>query len=318
MKKFPSIDQFRNIIRDVCINWDYKGKNENGEPVYSHTEPYPVIEFTGTVKLHGTNAAIVRYADGRTEYQSRERVLSLEDDNAGFMLSMLNKDIDPLFSGIVFTDYVAVYGEWCGKSIQKGVGVSELDKMFVIFAVKADDVWLDVTPSIIHERIFHVKQFPHWTMEIDFNNPALSQNRLVDLTNMVEEECPVAKHFDVIGVGEGIVWSTQDRRFCFKVKGEKHSVTKVKTLAEVDVEMVNGVNEFVEYAVTDARLQQGLDVLKQRGLVVDQRATGDFLKWIVGDVMKEETDTLVENGLDVKMVNKAISQKARIWFLNNF
>lgn len=211
-----------------------------------------------------------------------------------------------------------MYGEWCGKAIQKGVGVSELDKMFVIFAVKADDVWLDVTPSIMYERIFHVKQFPHWTMEIDFNNPELSQTRLVELTNMVEDECPVAKHFGVSGVGEGIVWSTPDRRFCFKVKGEKHSVTKVKTLAEVDVEMVNGVAAFVDYAVTDARLQQGLDVLRQRGIEIDQKATGEFLKWVVGDVIKEESDTLVGNGLDVKMVNKAISQKARIWFLNNF
>lgn len=318
MKKFPSIDQFRNTIKDVRLNWDYKGKDENGEPVYSHTDPYPVIEFTGTAKLHGTNAAIVRYVDGRTEFQSRERILSIVDDNAGFMAWMLNKDIDPLFSGIAYKDYAAVYGEWCGKGIQKGVGISELERMFVIFAVKADDVWLDVEPSIMHERIFHVKQFPHWTIQIDFDNPELSQTRLIDLTNMVEDECPIAKHFGVTGVGEGIVWSTPDRRFCFKVKGEKHSVTKVKTLAEVDVEMVNGVNEFVEYAVTDARLQQGLDVLRQRGIVVDQTATGEFLKWVVGDVIKEEADTMIGNGLDVKMVNKAISQKARIWFFNNF
>lgn len=318
MKKFPSIEQFRNVIRDVRTNHDYQGKDESGEPIYRHDSPYPTIRFTGTVKIHGTNAAIVKYADGTYQFQSRERVLSLNDDNAGFMATMQDK-VEPLFNNIQFDDYAAIYGEWCGKSIQKGVAVSELPKMFVVFACKVDDEWVDC--SGIKDRdngIFNVNDFKKWEISIDFNHPELSQNTLIDITEAVERECPVGFAFGVIGVGEGVVWTTPDRRYCFKVKGDKHSVTKVKTLANVNVEAIAAVNEFVEYAVTEARLQQGIEKLRERGLSVDQKSTGEFLRWIVGDIVKEEGDTITANGLDAKKVNSAISNKARVWYLNNF
>ena len=54
MKKYPSIDQFRNVIRAVKTNHDYQGKDtETGEPIYQHTSPYPTLTFNGTVKIHG-------------------------------------------------------------------------------------------------------------------------------------------------------------------------------------------------------------------------------------------------------------------------
>ena len=33
-------------------------------------------------------------------------------------------------------DYVTVFGEWCGKGIQKGVAINQLEKMFIIFELK--------------------------------------------------------------------------------------------------------------------------------------------------------------------------------------
>lgn len=41
------------------------------------------------------------------------------------------------------------------------------------------------------------------------------------------------------------------------MKGEKHSASKVKTLAAVDPERLVNITEFVEYAVTENRLEQG-------------------------------------------------------------
>lgn len=61
MKKYPSIEQFRNVIKTVRFNHDFQGKDENGNPIYQHKENYPTLKFQGTVKLHGTNAAIVKY-----------------------------------------------------------------------------------------------------------------------------------------------------------------------------------------------------------------------------------------------------------------
>lgn len=320
MKKFPSIDQFRQVVRDVRSAHDYIGKTEDGSPSYQHTSPYPLVSFKGTVKLHGTNAAIVKYKnDDSVEFQSRERVLSLQQDNSGFMLAMSNKNLDFLFNSIAFNEYMAVYGEWCGQGIQKGVAVSQLPKMFVIFAVKVDDVWIN--PKGLQDNdqgIFNVTQFAEYEVDIDFNNPEAYQNKLKEATDIVEQQCPAGKFFGVDGVGEGIVWTGRynDNFYMFKVKGEKHSVSKVKTLASVDVEMVESINEFVENTVTNQRLEQGISWLKENLKSVDQKSTGDFLRWVFNDIIKEETDTIVKNQLDPKKLGSPISSKARVWYFD--
>lgn len=318
MIKYPSIEQFRNIIRELRFNHDYKGKDELDQPIYQHTEPYPTLVFNGTVKLHGTNASIVKYKD-RIEFQSRENVLSLQKDNAQFMLNMSNKNLDFLFEGIEFEDHIAVFGEWCGQGIQKGVAVSQLPRMFVIFGCNVDGVWIDFDRHDNEQQIYNIKQFPQYQVEVDFNNPELIQNKLVELTLEVENECPVGKHFGISDVGEGIVFTAfhNDKRYCFKSKGEKHSASNIKTIASVDVDQINSINEFVDYVLADSRLNQGLDKLKEMGLEISQKSTGDYLRWIVNDVIKEEQDTIVQNQLDVKKLTSAISNKARLWYFNN-
>jgi hypothetical protein len=42
-----------------------------------------------------------------------------------------------------------------------------------------------------------------------------------------------------------------------KVKGAKHSSSKVKTLAKVDVVKLENAKAFVEYCFTESRLNQG-------------------------------------------------------------
>jgi hypothetical protein len=94
---------------------------------------------------------------------------------------------------------------------------------------------------------------------------------------------------------------------------QKHSVSKVKKVASVDPEKLANIEEFVNYAVTENRLEQGIqEVFGDEEL--SMKKTGDYLKWIVNDIMSEETDTLEANGLVAKDVNKYISTKAREWF----
>jgi len=235
------------------------------------------------------------------------------------MLSMSNLNWHKLLRRFNFTDYVAVYGEWCGGNIQKGVAINGLAKMFIIFGIKIDDVWIELPADFQdnENNIYNILQFPTYEMDIDFNNPELSQNKLIELTMAVEEECPVGKFFGVSGIGEGIVWTSVDNEdFKFKSKGEKHSASKVKTLNAVDTESLEGLKEFVDLAVTENRLEQGIQYLTEMGLSLDQKSTGQFLGWMVKDVIKEETDTIVANQFDVKKVKSAVSNKARIWFLN--
>ena len=142
MEKFTDIGLFRNLIYEVRSNWDYRGNDENGDAIYEHMSPYPTILFRGTVKIHGTNGSISATKNGNSidyKFHSRENVLSLEEDNAGFMRNMISKNYQDLFKDIEFNDRCVIYGEWCGKGIQKNMAVNKLDKMFVIFAIKKLD-----------------------------------------------------------------------------------------------------------------------------------------------------------------------------------
>lgn len=97
MKKFPSIEQFRNTVKSVQLTHDYVGRDTNEDPIYEHISDYPVVQFTGTVKLHGTNAAI-RICNGEITYQSRENVITPQKDNAGFATAMSQIPKDKLLN----------------------------------------------------------------------------------------------------------------------------------------------------------------------------------------------------------------------------
>lgn len=343
LSKMHSIEQFRNVIRHVHDATRYQGRAEDGSPIFDPNTPLPKLMFRGTVKLHGTNAAVgVDFNTNEIWAQSKEQIITPAKDNAGFAAFVhLNRDIfarfipelnqfvnvfEGNFSGAV------IYGEWCGGNIQAGVAINGLPKMFVVFSIKllsADseeaNVWLkdESVASIMRGyqeyNIYDIFSFGYWEEEIDFNNPHEIQNKLVELTSKVEAECPVGKFFNVAGTGEGIVWKSYTPpyiggAFQFKVKGDKHSSSKVKTIAAVDVEKVNSVRECVDMIVTENRLNQGLEQMRLNNLELQVENLSFFIKWIVADCVKEELDTIVESGLIVKDVNGAISKKARDWF----
>lgn len=326
MIKFPSIEQFRNVIRNVQHKSRWVGKDENGEPVFDRTVPLPTLKFQGTVKLHGTNAAVI-YDCGELHYQSRERIITALSDNAGFAFWADNNEEALLaIVGAVYVDSeqpICIYGEWCGGSIQKGVALNQLEKMFVIFKIKVGHTWLDMRQlghiQSPEHGIYNIQNFETYDLEIDFSNPTLVQNDLIAITEAVEAECPVGKAFGVSGIGEGVVWSCvtegwNSSDFVFKVKGEKHSVSKVKTLAAVDVEKVKTLQEFVETVVTENRLNQGLQHLKEMSLEIDVKNTGAFLKWLYADVVKEESDVIYASELEPKDVGSALSNAGKTWW----
>jgi hypothetical protein len=153
-------------------------------------------------------------------------------------------------------------------------------------------------------------------MRIDFSRPEEFQNDLVDLTVKVEQQCPVALAHGVDGIGEGIVWwaaPTDDfntEGLYFKVKGEKHSETKVKTLAAVDVEKIGNIRELVVTIATAHRMEKKLE-----GILVDIKNTGIFLKAVTEDVMKEESDTIEASGLPKTEVMRGVSMAAKQFFM---
>ena len=312
MIKFPSIDQFRHVVRNIR----------------KISNTMPTLHYIGTVKLHGTNASVVVIGDN-VQYQSRNNVISVESDNAGFaaFAEEVGKDYWRQYN--VLGNEVVIYGEWCGGNIRKGVAICDLEKMFVVFKIKVDGGWLskeemepyfrDASSEIF--RVYNIFMFPYFELDIDFLKPEQSQNILAQLTQQVENECPVAKYFGISGTGEGIVWTCYDPEynhsdFFFKTKGQKHSASKVKKIANIDIEKVNSLNEFVDKVVTESRLLQGVDYLVEQEYDIDQKSTSVFLKWLYNDIIKEEQDTLEESGLDQKEIGAYISRSGKDWWFN--
>ena len=331
--KYPSIEQFRTVVKHVRDRSKY------------HGTPLPKLRFVGKIKAHGTNASIVgNGAD--VWHQSRERIITPLEDNAGFsqyatfhrdffngMLTRARKVL-----GLDSTTTVAIYGEWCGGNIQKGVALSQLEKMFLVFGIKYDteddtrawandaqraEILGDVAEAKVH-KVYDINQFENYELVIDFVNPEASQNQLVEITDAVEKECPIGKAFGVSGIGEGVVWTCAPLEpemhvysgMRFKVKGEKHSVSKVKTLVEVDTVKVANIAAFVERTVTENRLQQMRDKLVEMQLDPNEMSNvGTFIKYVNQDIIKEESDTLEASGLSTKEIGGKIATVARNWYI---
>ena len=307
---FPEIQQFRNTIRTVRERAEHDGA------------PLPVLTFIGSVKLHGTNASVVFPHEGGHYVQSRSQIITPEQDNAGFA-RWVEANYD-LFKRLENSG-VAVYGEWCGQGIQKGVAISQVPKQFIVFAIRSlpSGTWLNRAGVclLIGDGLKCIYDYPTWTLDIDFSKPEESQNKLVELTTAVETECPVGKAFGVSGVGEGIVWwpvpneNFNTHGLVFKVKGEKHSESKVKTLAAVDVEKLESIKELVDTILTEHRLEKKLESLKEQGVSFDIKSTGAFLKLVGSDIWKEEADTIAASGLKDGEVMGAVQKKAKQWWM---
>ena len=112
-----------------------------------------------TEKIDGTNACVVVSEDGEVGAQSRNRLITPENDNYGFA-KWVWKNADTLREILGPGHH---YGEWWGSGIQRGYGRTNGDKTFSLFNTGrwADELWrcenegikvdgLDVVP-LLHE-----------------------------------------------------------------------------------------------------------------------------------------------------------------------
>jgi len=82
-----------------------------------------------TEKIDGTNAAIIITDDGRIGAQSRNRLITPEDDNYGFA-GWVERNKEVL---IPMLGPGRHFGEWWGAGIQRGYGLIGGDKRFSLF-----------------------------------------------------------------------------------------------------------------------------------------------------------------------------------------
>ena len=335
---YPSIGQYRNVIYNVNHNATYNGQDENGDPIYDSARPKPSLKFIFTEKQHGTNfSCILDYKNNVIYYQSRENIITPAKDNAGsasFIASIQEDFVNMIESTVDRRGYdiVAIYAEWCGKGIQSTVAISQVDKFAMILDVRLindekDRLWLpieEVKKVKLHEhRIYNIHDHQTWEMEIDFNNPVLKQNDIIDLTMEIEKSSPTGKSFGIDGIGEGVVGKcitegyNNDSGLWFKSKGELHSgKSKVKVLREVDNEKINKTIDVANQITPSWRLSQMLEKTYDlnNGGLLDRSKLGDFIRAVIADVVKEDLDIVLSNGLEMKDVNKYISDICRRYY----
>jgi hypothetical protein len=234
---------------------------------------------------------------------------------------------------------ISVYFEWAGGSIQKKSALTGVEKSSLIFKFfKVSPIepqltndgtsayWLD-TKSLDSKdnNIYNLTNFPSVEIEIDFNEPEISQNKMIKLVEKLEKDSLVGKAFGIDGnIGEGYVFTFEYKGeiFRFKVKGEEHSKAsgKVKTLKPVDEVLENKKRMFVnDVACTESRLQQMYteivhSVHNGDEELISMKDMGAFLRLVVNDVIKEESESMASQGLEPKSINSMISRVAREFF----
>lgn len=315
--KYPKIPQFNDIVLSYS-----KGKLDIPNPV----------TFTGTVKLHGTNASFQYDVATHTVYAGKRNSLILtEKDNHYNFSDYLNDNLEDVLEACNILardfpeyDHLAIFGEYAGGNIQSGVGICNEPKRFYPFEVMGkhkDTQEIHTIPMYIIFQYLHYYNFKvlldvaSFRLVVDLDNPLEVRNQLVEITEQVEKQCPVAKYYGHEGIGEGVVWSYTNietlQTTRFKVKGTKHSTTKVKTLASVDLEKIESANKFAEYAVTENRVRQAMQETDSTTL----QDIGKVIKWVCQDVLEEEKDTLEANNLTWKQANKGVTLECKAIYL---
>ena len=317
--KYPETRQFDHFRKSYL-----KGQPE------LHT-----LEFHGTIKIHGANISIIFTSPNSWQIQSRHRILSAEEDLYGCYATLNHAPLQELAEQILQLESkssnkegewrdIMVVGEWAGKGIQARVGVSEIEKKFLtIFNIRIGWKWQDIrrfrTVALPSHRIFNICDFPTYSIKIDLSNLKDIERADQEMQNLVEQidkKCPLAAQLGVIGHGEGIVYTYYPAEatgtlYNFKVKGPSHQIVRKPKFWKVDAGTIHSVAVFVEYAVTDVRLDQGITYLEEMNIPVSPESTGKYIRWVVDDVLKEESYRMEEMGLKVKDIKAELSKTVR-------
>ena len=84
-------------------------------------------------------------------------------------------------------------------------------------------------------------------------------------------------------------------------------------MATLDPIKAKGIQDFVAQTVTEDRLEQCWQTLEQEVGEITRKHTGDFIRWMVSDVVAEEGDGMHASGLERSDIGKYISTTSRAW-----
>lgn len=320
---YSSIPNLRNAVFDEI--------QHNNKTILSPTL------FRGTVKLHGTHGDIVRFTDGSYHAQSRNKILTDENDNDKFNIFTTSnwEQINILFDRIAIVykneiyNHITLAGEWCGQGIQKNVAINNLPRMFVYFDIFIDNRRCDMNLfRHIHNetiRIFNILQFTSYGIIINnFINMSAEEIKAIDeYVDEVDKKCPVAAHFGIDGFGEGIVWRQNQCQgnIVFKTKGKMFFVNQLpkdkKNNNNNKSKNNNNKNENfdIDHMVSQERLHQGIQYLIEEKKEISIYNIKIFIDWVNNNIITEEKEFMSTN--DITTVCKIFTQYSAKWYKNH-
>lgn len=96
--------------------------------------------------------------------------------------------------------------------------------------------------------------------------------------------------------------------------GAEHSNSHVRVMVTVDPVKYATEQKFLEVAASEERLEQGFNFVIHNFGSASEKNTGDFLRWLFNDVVKEMTEEMKLAGIEEKNLGKMLAQKARPWY----
>lgn len=313
--------------------------------------PFPRrSSFLGTIKLHGANCSII-FNNGNYDnvvLQSRNTVLGAGKDNKGTVKFLTSKPLGDLAREVSRLhgpwNEMMIAGEMCGRGVNKGVAISLMEPFFVVFNIRIDGLWVDMrdfaTVHLPDERIWNIMNWETWNLDVDFQDSTsvqTFQDKMDQLVEEIDNRCPFAFSFNdkqgrpFTGKGEGVVWTLlpptrgQIRKelINFKTKGETFdTVVRIASLppAKGDQTATERAKRFVTYALTNRRMEQGIEWLVEVGgkdeKYIGKHQMKEWADWVLEDMIREEGYMMHEMGADEIFVRKAAFTNAKEWFFN--
>ncbi|PUU78344.1 hypothetical protein B9Z19DRAFT_1025472 [Tuber borchii] len=301
-------------------------------------------DFRGTVKIHGANISLVfRDCDNLSDVtlQSRNKIMTLDpgnNDNNGAAEFLAGIPFDRLAQSVFGTakakfKTLIIAGEFAGKDIHKGVGIVMLEKFFMVFNICIDDLWRDMGRlsgvALPEYRVFNIMNYKTFKVTINLNaDTSAVERQIMEYTQEVANACPVAEALGGSGPGEGIVWTMlvpirhhRARVLGFKTKAEIFLATayasraRQPTASTSMTQQTKGVaDEFVNYAVGQRRLEQGIEYMVEMGIPLRAENVRSFTRWVTNDTLKEEAEQMKAVKAHPTLICVKIGNFAGDWF----
>ena len=274
-------------------------------------------------KLDGTNSCVWADELGNIHCGSRKREISLNHDNADFMLFFTtDKSTEKLRNFLIEHPYYIVYGEWLnGWSGRKQAGTIKqyLDPGFWIFGVFNNDT----LSYLNYEKYFSMLKDIY--NKIDQPLAILNHPSEEDIINLLDQN-----HFNLPNdvLGEGVVCWNYDFRDQFghfqvakivakefhemKGQSQKIKVPQIREGLEQDI-----INAFVSSADCEKCKQKVMVMFNLDSWDNSGKNIGTFLNLLYNDLIEEEMISIIKRFknpvIDFAILKAACFTKRRIY-----